>query len=135
MAEFQEVMRQWSRMCSGHCCDNRDGAEGMPICPIIVRHSGWPCDSSVTDLSLADVAMVEEIVMTWAAEHPEPKYPTWREWLIGLGVISFRSDFNKLVDPAPTTVTNVFVACLNDKASEPISAEIAQKLGLKPKEG
>jgi hypothetical protein len=24
---------------------------------------------------------IEKIVMSWAAEHPEPKYPTWMEYL------------------------------------------------------
>lgn len=23
---------------------------------------------------------IERVVMRWAAEHPEPQYPTWEEW-------------------------------------------------------
>ena len=124
MAEFQEVIKQWSRMCNGHCCDNRDGAEGMPICPIIERHSGWPCDSSITDLSLADVAMVEEIVMKWAAEHAESVYPTWMEWLADVGAIP------KAISWDEPLLEAVYYAI-----QEPIPADIAQKLGIESKEG
>ena len=135
MADFQQTMRDWRRMCKTYTTydDDESCCDGCPIMKL--AYSEHSCDAIFSDWAKsADWQDVETIITQWAAEHPEPKYPTWREWLIGLGVISFRSDFNKLVDPA-TTVTNVFVACLNDKASEPISAEIAQKLGLKPKEG
>ena len=52
----------------------------------------------------------EKRVMSWAAEHPVV-YPTWENWLTTLGVQSF------------------------NELSKPIPADIAQKLGIEPKEG
>ena len=49
----------------------------------------------------------EKIVMDWAEAHPEPVYPTWLEWL---------DNNNRL---------------LRDR----IPADIAEKLGIRPKEG
>lgn len=54
---------------------------------------------------------IEKTVMSWAAEHPEQVYPTWEEWLTTLGVQSY------------------------NELSKPIPADIAQKLGIQPKEG
>jgi hypothetical protein len=54
-------------------------------------------------------------IMAWAAEHPEPVYPTWGEWLNTYGVVS----------------DNFFS---NAKMLDPIPADIAEKLGVKPKE-
>lgn len=50
---------------------------------------------------------IERIVMDWAATNPEPVYPTWTEWL--------RTFSAKGVD-----------------LYEPIPADIAEKLGIKP---
>lgn len=116
MAEFQEVVKQWRRMCAGHVCDNREG--DVLICPLTIKHSGYPCDYTVTDLSQEAVAQVEDIVMTWAAEHPEPMYPTWGEWLMEIGILKG----NK----ATGFSINYDVH---------IPADIVEKLGLKPKEG
>ena len=107
MAEFQEVMRQWKR---------RFEAERTLV------------DSKVKGLDALWLAMdnpdeIESLVMSWAEEHPEPVYPTWREWLIEQGVIqmveSERHDF--LI---PSMMLSV---------DEPIPADIAQKLGIEPK--
>ena len=54
-----------------------------------------------------DIETLEELITNWE-EHPEPVYPTWFEWLCSIGVWN--------------------------KASDPIPANIAQKLGIKPKE-
>lgn len=59
--------------------------------------------------------------MTWAEEHPEPVYPTWWEYLTRIHVIfPAMGDFQK---------------CVDDLATTPIRSDIAQKLGLQPKEG
>ena len=60
----------------------------------------------------------EKCVMEWANAHPEPVYPTWYEWLKEQGIL-YQAD--------PATI--------NDKGNEPIPADIAKKLGIKPKEG
>ena len=61
----------------------------------------------------------EKCVMEWAAEHPVV-YPTWWSWLINEGVIENGS-----------TYTEAFYQ-LKTKS---IPADIAQKLGIEPKEG
>lgn len=122
MAEFQEVVKQWQRMCAGHVCDNRE-EDGL-ICPITIKHSGYPCVDTVTDLSQEAVAQVEDIVMTWAAEHPEPVYPTWGEWLVSIGVLPDEG----------VSLDLLFELCKTGLIDR-IPADIAEKLGIKPKEG
>ena len=58
--------------------------------------------------------------MQWAAEHPDPVYPTWGEWLVKMGVAEIGSGMLG-IQPAI--------------AEQPIPADIAGKLGVKPKEG
>lgn len=53
-------------------------------------------------------AEIERLVMEWAAENPGPVYPTWVEWFNSIGGVD---------------------------CGEPIPAEIAEKLGIEPKEG
>ena len=73
-----------------------------------------------------DYAHVESVVTKWAAEHPEPVYPTWLEWLQSLGYgIAY---YDESVNP-PGWVFSFEVA------ERPIPADIAQKLGIEPKEG
>ena len=50
--------------------------------------------------------------MEWAEEHPEPVYPTWGTWL------SEKYDYD-----------------LREIMYTPILADIAEKLGIEPKEG
>jgi hypothetical protein len=54
----------------------------------------------------------EKRVMSWAAEHPKPVYPTWGTWLAE----KFGYDLREIM-------------------YEPVPADIAQKLGIEPKEG
>lgn len=68
---------------------------------------------------------VEPIIQKWAEENPEPQYPTWGEWLLQQGVIR-----------AGTESRNGFTyQTVYDKLFDPIDAETAEKLGLRPKEG
>ena len=55
-----------------------------------------------------NVERIEQYVMAWAAEHPVV-YPTWIEWFNSLGIMTVKAD-------------------------EKIPADIAQKLGVEPKE-
>lgn len=103
MAEFQEVMRQAQRMCEyrrkrGLKCNDCDAVH---ICGFEIRHVGL-------DTLCADA----DAVMAWSAEHPEPVYPTWGEYLHTLHN-----------EPS------------SRELSKPIPADIAEKLGLQPKEG
>ena len=66
---------------------------------------------------------LEDEMVKWAAEHPEPVYPPWGEWLEKQGVVKLVQE-----DGAP------YYALLRE-IEDPISPDIAQKLGIEPKEG
>ena len=104
MSEFTDVMEQAKRMCKafsdGHCSE----------CPI---GNANVLECGITVTSEMDCKEVERRVMQWAEKHPEPGYPTWREWQ--------NSTF-------PDAGSHQCIA-------EPIPADIAEKLGIKPKEG
>lgn len=81
-------------------------------CEIIDKHSVHPCDKSMDELSEDDLQQIEHIVMEWAAEHLEQVYPTWGTWL-----------------------TEKFGYDLRGIIYDHIPADIAEKLGIEPKEG
>ena len=124
MAQFVEVMKQARRLCAA-----RGGICNDSNCPL---DNGEACRLNV-DLDGEDYNELERIIMDWAAEHPEPVYPSWEE------------AWNELFPQAkyvPCPVLNFGVGgcdhddkfCVNCK-SRPIPAEIAEKLGIRPKEG
>ena len=110
MAEFQEIAKHWKRMCKKYWSSTT--CHG---CPIAENEKAYEACASI-DL---DIQKMEECVMAWVAEYPEPVYPTWVEWLESQHILD---DYHSNV------------ACLNISALHPIPADIAQKLGLKPKE-
>lgn len=122
MGEFIDVMRQAKMMCESF-------SDGCRECPI---GDADELECGITVTSWMDCEEVERRVMQWAAEHPEPVYPTWREWqnstfpdaVIEISPCSFgsrnRFDCDKKM-------------CCDCKL-EPIPADIAEKLGIKPKE-
>lgn len=115
MAEFQEVMKEWVRSRKA-INENK-----LSCCPLEMFSDDY-------------IANIEKEVMAWAAENPEPVYPTWREWLIKLGIVSFEADFCALLDTRPTTLANTVRAYINEEGSKPIPADIAERLGIEPKE-
>lgn len=132
---FQEVLKQWGRMCRNHICDNRDDEceQITPLCPLVTKHAGYPCDEALTDLSQESIAQLEEIVMQWAAENPEPAYPLWGEWLLSIGAarrvptgIPFMLPNGKIIEPPYEINVDLY---------DHIPADIAEKLGIEPKEG
>lgn len=105
MAEFQEVMRQIDRICSQYKYCEDSGCILSTVCGPLGNFS-----------SNAKRAMkTEELAMKWAAEHPEPVYPTWYTWLIMMGAVGSVED-------------------LFSDLQRPIPADIAEKLGIEPKE-
>ena len=123
MAEFTEVMRHARRMCEsfsdGHCSE----------CPI---GNADVLECGITVTSDMDCEEVERRVMQWAAEHPEPVYPTWREWQN-----STFPDAHKFIKPCEFGRRDQFnctgktcIECMEQQ----IPADIAEKLGIKPKE-
>ena len=105
MAEFQEVCKHLKRMCEryGNNCIE---------CPLEDKDF---CSLSAGDRTAETYKKAEEIIMAWAAEHPEPVYPTWYRWLTMMGVVTSSDD-------------------LWMDLQHPIHADIAEKLGIEPKE-
>lgn len=114
MVEFSEVMEQAQRMCKymNFLCDE---------CPIR-NHSGG-CQLKPWEEDYVSFGEVEKRVMQWAKEHPEPQYPTWGEWLVKHGIV--------IADKVGGGIIKYNTL---RKVTEPIPADIAEKLGLKPKE-
>lgn len=111
MAEFQEVMKQWLRMCKAYsqCEGCKLNAYDELGYKYSCHENGIPCN----------IDRVELVVMAWAAEHPEPVYPTWWSWLINEGVIEKGSTYKGAIDQL---------------TMHTIPDDIAQKLGIKPME-
>ena len=103
MAEFQQVMKQFHRMC--------DFYQLKRTCPMECPMSGMNISECHKQLIEAHVD-AEYIIWKWAKEHPEPiyEYPTWWEYLKSIGVL--------VVDRIYT---------------ERIPKNIADALGIKPK--
>ena len=75
------------------------------------------------------IEKIESIVMQWAAEHPEPTYPTWEEW-----GEQWKQAFPE-AESTPCLSLFKKVDCGEPCAScraKPIPADIAEKLGIKP---
>ena len=108
MAEFQEVMRQYGRMCTAHA--------GCIDCPL--HKPDGVSDRCNIGAFVNDSEYIEREIMKWAAEHPEPVYMTWGEWFLR------------------TRQVPMINGCDNDwlgLISSHIPAEFAEKLGIKPK--
>lgn len=125
MADFVDVLRQFNRMCKANA--------GCSNCPL--HEQDGVSDRCSIGAFVNDSERIEREVMKWAAEHPEPVYPTWEEWLQSVDVmesaehIKNRCQCELLIDGI------VAHAIPTRKVLEPIPADIAQKLGLQPKEG
>lgn len=121
MAEFTEVMRQAKRMCAAH-----GGMCKIRNCPMV---SGEACRFAA-DRDDIDYNEVERIIMAWAAEHPAPRYPTWREWQ--KNVFPDAGD-----DMYPCSfLSYTECGCKRSSCDEcrerQIPADIAEKLGIRP---
>lgn len=123
MAEFVDVLKMARRMCKNvDACDD---------CPIYDSLSGYCKLSRPLFSSDSDFAKCEAAIMEWGAENPELRYPTWREWQ--------RDHFP---DAAITMRPCVYISYTDarcrdykdcgDCQSQPIPADVARKLGIKP---
>jgi hypothetical protein len=114
MAEFVDVLRQFDRMCKANA--------GCFNCPL--HEQDGVSDRCSIGAFVNDSERIEREVMKWAAEHPEPVYPTWGDYItmIMLEDITHRNDNN------PQTLGQWM-----NKTHIP--ADLAKKLGLQPKEG
>lgn len=124
MSEFTEVMRQARRMCKTK--------EDCESCPLWDTAKFFCKIDNTTCYSDSDDSAIENIVMQWAAEHPETVYPTWREWQRAVF-----PDVTSRIQPC-MFLSKQKLGCANSTclvcASKPIPADIAEKLGIRPKE-
>jgi hypothetical protein len=114
MAEFQEVIKQYKRMCDNNdCCD----------CPFFdtTELSYYKFNNFCNILVLAHPEVYESLIMQWASKNPEPVYPTWKEWLLAAGYAK------EIDDSFGCKMTNF-------AWNTPMPSDIAQKLGVEPKE-
>lgn len=127
MASFVEVMRQAERLCSSaSSCDD------CTLC------KGGSCEICLyLYIQDVDYALLEQKVMQWAAEHPGPRYPTWKEW--------WKENFpdaescfvpcNFMSGKEWYSITKIICrgkAPCKECQNKPIPAHIAEKLGIKP---
>ena len=126
MAEFMYIMEQVRRICYEH--------SDCEMCPLYKIHNSSGCafDYYVSDgVSLDEV---ERKIREWAAEHSEQVYPSWNEW--------YRQNFTDAYCDGKRMCPMIFGGGENcdsetdcDKCRDtPIPADIAEKLGIKPKE-
>lgn len=107
VAEFSEVIKQFKRMCKSVTLAKCTRGE----CPMGCENIG-----QCRKVAFERPSDFEQRVMSWAAEHPEPVYPTWVEWLREIGIVPSEQK------------------CFHDWLLASIPADIAQKLGIEPKE-
>ena len=112
MAEFIEVARAKRRMCNMHKkkCSECKLQENCSLLNAFAYNDN-------------EVKKFENEVMSWAAEHPEPQYPTWSEYLASIGVMK------------PAQPDKTYEVWFTQLYSTNIPADIAHKLGIEPKEG
>ena len=118
------------RMVKGEDCQPQCG-KGCDKCPAgKLRSANGVC----LVRRIAKVDNCEEQIkglMDWAAEHPEPRYPTWNEWQ--------HSMFPGAGDDMSPCSFLSYTECrckgwstCDECREQPIPADIAAKLGIKP---
>ena len=68
MAEFKKVLEEAIRMCK-----HRTTCEGC-----VINDGRRGC--IVSGLKKNEPEQIEEAILRWSKEHPQKKYPTWKEW-------------------------------------------------------
>ena len=124
MAEFVEIMKQARRLC--------EEQQNMDCCVRCPMQGKGGC-MVVADVENIDYVEAERKIMDWAAEHPEPVYPSWYQYQ----ETSFPGHtrwicpmmFGVECPSKSVTTAQVCTVCRNN----PIPAEIAEKLGIEPK--
>ena len=115
MADFVQTMKDWRRMCQ--FLDKEYGNSSCDNCPL------GGCSAVYEMCGKENCANMERDISAWATEHPEPVYPNWSQWLVSVGVIPKEIDNSQ------------YRAIIELGLIKPIPADIAQKLGIEPKEG
>lgn len=102
--DFVRTMKDWRRMCQ--FMNKEYGNSSCDNCPL------GGCSAVYEMCGKENFTNMERDISAWAAEHPEPVYPTWGTWL------GTKYDYD-----------------LREILYTPIPADTAEKLGLQPKEG
>ena len=97
-------------------CITANEGPATPKCDNCPMGESRLCAFEISDIGDQELQEAETFITTWAAEHPEPVYPTWYRWLIMMGAIG--------------SVGDLFFDLQRE-----IPADIAQKLGIEPEEG
>lgn len=121
MAEFAEVMKQVYCMCNEYKDD------GCCKCPLLLK--GGRCRFQIYCLKTKPKKL-ERLIMDWAAERPEPVYPSWIDAWQQLFPGAKNVPCPKLYfgDVCQDVAGEGCFAC----KMSPIPAEIAKKLGIRP---
>lgn len=120
MAEYNDVIKQFKRMCWYYSRDKMQ--KSCPMCTSYPNCNIGQCRK----IAFEKPTHFATTVTRWAAEHPEPVYPTWGDWLAEMGLICWEDNGDR--DGVYSVMTPTFKMCT------PIPADIAGKLGLQPKE-
>lgn len=123
MAEFKEVCKQWRRMCEAA---NECGGNCVALCAL--AHNEF-CGNLIQATD-KDIENAETVIMEWAKKNPEPVYPTWIDWLMSEGVIPT----NYMAANSTDSEVRAGTFYVTIKAFKPIPDDIAEKLGIAPKE-
>ncbi len=133
MAEFTEVVKQAKRLCAAQ---DRESDGNCRKCPLFRDEDGryvYLCDGidPAEDQPKIPAEEFERIVMKWAEENSEPKYPSWHE--------AWKQLFpNGQGSPCPAAYDTKYEpeGCGRQDCSgckdRPISADVAERLGVKP---
>lgn len=125
MADFVQTMKDWRRMCNA--CQTEKDISGVCGCYPAGNYATCAMKSmdKEADLACDDLYFerLEKTIEVWAAEHPEPVYPTWYAWLANMCVVPI-----ELPPDQAIMVTDIGLL-------KKIPADIAERLGIKPKEG
>lgn len=129
MAEFKNVHRNMVRMCDAMRAEDN----GCAPCPL-----DGICAKFIT-LSEDAIATIERVVTEWAAEHPEPVYPSWEE---GWKQLFPEADIRHTLCPEVFGDKYKCDWCQGSSYDDnyscdmclerPMPAEVAEKLGIKP---
>ena len=129
--EICDFLKSWKRMCNSMTEMN-----GCEDCQIVRNTHGARCGDMPCEMQ--DVESIAREVEKWAAEHPEPVYPTWGEWLMEQMVIAerMRPKYNYTNGEHTDELerTGEYIA-IDSEMKKQIPADIAEKLGIEPKEG
>lgn len=117
MTNFLQTMKDWRRMCKYYSDESMKDRQHscVDMCPL-----GHNTACGVIEDALdSDIEVMAKEIAKWAAEHPEPMYPTWWNYMRMIGVIP-----DELGDKTLGEVT--VYSLMNTR----IQSDIAEKLGI-----